>query len=177
MIEIWKPIRNYENRYLVSNLGNIKSLRRNKILVPIIQSNNYCYINLCVNGKNKSCRIHRLVAEAFIPNPNNLPCVNHKDGNKQNNNVDNLEWCTNKYNSQHAYKNNMVQKTIRTVIQYDLYGNFIAEYNSHNEASKNTNIPRVEITKSANGNKNITKKYGFIFKNKYPKYDKRNYVK
>ena len=173
-MEYWKPIKGYETRYLVSNLGRVKSLLHNIILVPIIQSNGYCYINLCVNNKNKNVRIHKLVAETFIPNPNHLPCVNHKDGNKQNNKVDNLEWCTNRYNTIHAWNNGLMENTRNAsscvVQQFDINGDLIAEYKSQTEASNITGIPRWYITKVSNNYniKDSTKnKYGFIFKNKY----------
>lgn len=107
MTEEWKDIEGFEGRYQISNLGNVKSLRyggRDEIknLVPKVNNKGYEWVELVINGK-KSCRqIHRLVAEAFIPNPNKEPIINHKDENPRNNRVDNLEWCDYKYNS-HYY--------------------------------------------------------------------------
>ena len=111
-IEIWKDIKGYEGFYQVSNLGRVRSLERDvfnyrgtlmhhmeeKILVQRIGKRGYAYVNLYLNGKYKSIQTHRLVALAFIPNPENKPQVNHKDEVKTNNVVDNLEWCTSKYN-------------------------------------------------------------------------------
>lgn len=99
--EIWKDITDYEGLYKVSNLGRVKSLKndKEKILKPVISSNGYLFVNLCKQGKQKPTNIHRIVAKAFIPNPNNLPIINHKDEDKTNNCVNNLEWCTYQYNN------------------------------------------------------------------------------
>lgn len=102
-IEIWKDIEGYEGLYQVSNFGNVKSLNYNrsgkeKILKPQKNKNKYLHISLCKNKNQKTFTIHRLVALAFIPNLHNYPCVNHIDENKENNHVDNLEWCTHEYN-------------------------------------------------------------------------------
>lgn len=99
MIEkIWKPIIGYENLYKINNYGEVLSLRSNKILKPNDNGIGYFIIQLCKNGKRKNYLIHRLVAEHFLDNPNNLPEVNHKDEDKSNNFVNNLEWCKHKYN-------------------------------------------------------------------------------
>lgn len=103
MQEIWKE--SSVSGYFISNLGRIRG-RSGKIMKSYI-SNNYLQIVVRLNGRNsksKVLKIHREVAKAFLPNFNNLPQVNHKDGNKLNNSVDNLEWCTDKENIQHAYK-------------------------------------------------------------------------
>ena len=116
--EIWLDIYGYENAYQVSNFGNVRSLDRyvdrmnhghpsvqfckGKILKLDIDEDGYYRINIRYNQKDKRYGVHRLVASAFLPNPENLPCVNHKDGNKMNNHVDNLEWCTVEYNNRHA---------------------------------------------------------------------------
>ena len=99
MIEkIWKPIIGYENLYKINNYGEVLSLRSNKILKPNNNGIGYFIIQLCKNGKRKNYLIHRLVAEHFLDNPNNLAEVNHKDEDKSNNFVNNLEWCKHKYN-------------------------------------------------------------------------------
>lgn len=105
MNEEWRDIEGYEGLYQVSNLGRVKSLRdknnkeRELILKPKIMRNGYLKVDLCKNGKQKTFTVHRLVATVFISNPKNFPVVNHKDENKLNNNVSNLEWCTVLYNN------------------------------------------------------------------------------
>ena len=114
MIEQWIPI--YNNLYSVSNLGNVKANERDvetktgirhykeKILKPEITRDGHLRVVLCEAGKSKRVLVHRLVAQAFIDNPYNLPQVNHIDGDKSNNSIDNLEWCTREDNIKHAYK-------------------------------------------------------------------------
>ena len=116
MSEKWKAIEGYEDRYEVSDHGNIRSIMfvnnivskaRIKEKSQTINKERRCYVDLEKNGHRKNCLVHRLVAKAFIPNPLNLPEVNHIDGNPTNNNVSNLEWCTKKQNLKHAYDNNL----------------------------------------------------------------------
>ena len=115
--EIWKPVEGFENLYAVSNLGRIKSLwfGREKILKPH-KVKGYLQVGLCRNGKIKQFYVHRLVAEAFLPNPLGLPEVNHKDENKSNNVVSdvvsNLEWCSHKYNSNFGTRNERVASAL-----------------------------------------------------------------
>lgn len=135
MQEIWKDVVGFEGLYKVSNLGNVKSLRIGKILIPSI-NRGYKRITLCKNGNRKNKVIHRIVAEAFLDNHKSLTCVNHKDENKLNNCVENLEWCDIKYNTNYGTcierrsKNNQ-----KPVNQYDLNMNFIKRYESIKEAS------------------------------------------
>lgn len=110
----WKDIVGYENEYQINQFGEIRTLKDSSklkkydVLKPqISKRNGYVYQMLYKNGKEKLLRVHRLVAMVFLPNPNNLPQVNHKDGNKQNNSVDNLEWCEQSDNMKHAYKNGL----------------------------------------------------------------------
>ena len=123
MEEVWKDIKGYEGLYQVSNYGRIKSLDRiikdshrsynknDKILKLSFNFQKYLMVNLSKYGVKKSYRVNRLVAEAFIPNPLNKSQVNHIDGNKINNNVENLEWVTPSENMQHAYKNGLINIT------------------------------------------------------------------
>lgn len=109
MKEIWKEIEGYEGLYQVSTLGNVKSLnynhtKREKLLVPKKHKSGYFIVMLCKNGQQKNRSIQTLVAKAFVENPDCKPCVNHIDGNKQNNTVSNLEWVTYRENTRHAIK-------------------------------------------------------------------------
>ncbi|MDD5363601.1 MAG: NUMOD4 motif-containing HNH endonuclease [Ignavibacteria bacterium] len=108
--EIWKDIPDYEGIYKASNLGNIKSLKnkKEKILSPAINDKGYYKVVLYKNKIKKTKLGHRLVAIAFIPNPENKPEVNHKDGNPLNNNIDNLEWNTKLENVRHAFRTGLV---------------------------------------------------------------------
>ena len=109
MEEEWKDVKGFEGLYQISNYGRIKSLRFNKVrlMKPFIKS--YYMVELCVNSVRKTFMVHRLVAEAFIPNPENKPQVNHIDGNKLNPRVDNLEWCTPSENLKHAYRTGLAK--------------------------------------------------------------------
>lgn len=175
--EIWKDIKDYEGIYQVSNKGRIKSIGRNtsniclktKILKESINQNGYIYYCLYKNGKHKRYKIHRLVAEAFILNPNKYPVVNHKDGNKKNNNVENLEWCSSSYNTKHAYNNNLRKKYIgkfnklsKPIIQYDSEMIEVKEWENTNLASKELNISRGNIWRSI---KKGIKAGGYYWKN------------
>ena len=147
MEEIWKDIDGFQNFYQISNFGRIKSFKKEskgKILKNTNKNGDYFSVVLKNKNKTLYAKIHRLVAEAFIPNPNNLPCVNHIDGNKQNNKVENLEWVTYKENFEHSknmglWKYNYPYKK-KKVIQYDLQGNFIQEFDSSETASKITGV-------------------------------------
>lgn len=116
-MEVWKDIRGYEGIYQISNLGRIKSLHRDcrngRILNPAKNNSGYLRVALSNNGKIRYDSIHRLVAEAFISNPKKLPEVNHIDGNKLNNSVENLEWVTKGENQIHAYKTGLRKITER----------------------------------------------------------------
>jgi hypothetical protein len=103
-----KEIEGWED-YTIDIKGNVFSKRRNKYLKQTVDKYGYCKVNLHKDKKYKVITVHRLVAQAFIPNPNNYKCVNHIDGNKQNNCVENLEWCTYKHNMQEAYRLGLIK--------------------------------------------------------------------
>lgn len=111
-MEIFKDVKGYEGYYEVSNLGRVRSTSYKgvRILKPSSTKDGYYNVIFCVNQKKVHKLIHRLVAEAFIPNHDNLPMVNHKDCNKHNNSADNLEWCTQEFNDNHAKVNGRLQR-------------------------------------------------------------------
>lgn len=121
MKEIWKDIKGYEKLYQVSNLGNVRRIKfinnrtqkdKIKMLKLIKDKKGYLKINLWKNNKSKMFLVHRIVAETFILNSNNLPQVNHKDENKSNNCVENLEWCSQKYNNNYGNRLNNIRKKL-----------------------------------------------------------------
>lgn len=157
MNEIWKDIKEYEGKYQVSNLGNVRNCKTNKILKSYSDMFGYKRVTLH-HYKSKHFSVHRLVAEAFIPNPDNLPQINHKDENPSNNRVDNLEWCTPKYNSNYGTRKEKLhnilihRKDLSKLIDiYDLNNNFIETAPSEGYIVRKYNIPYVNIQKCCNG--------------------------
>lgn len=141
MVEQWGRviIENQKTNYEISTLGRLRNITRlnwktKGILKPKFnKSNGYYSYNLSVNEKNYTKYVHRLVAQTFIPNPNLLPQVNHIDGNKSNNCLNNLEWVTEKQNMQHAFKNGLVPTTTPITL-YTLQGNKISDFDSISDA-------------------------------------------
>lgn len=146
MIEEWKDIPNFNGLYQVSNNGNIKRTKDEYIFKKNKNSRGYRIITLTKDKKEYSLSVHRLVAEAFIPNPNNLPQINHKDGNKLNNKIENLEWCTQSENMKHAYKNKLEIKSGKKVAQFDLDMKIIKIWDKIIEAEKEYKIAHGKIT-------------------------------
>lgn len=170
MEEIWKDIPEYEGLYQVSNLGRIKSLQnyrgKGNILKQRIKKGYYT-IGLRKNAKRKWYLTHRLVAQAFIPNPNNLPQINHIDENKLNNNVDNLEWCTVKYNNTYGTRIERVMKSNKLkkeVVQCDLNGNIIGVFESIASASRKTKTDITGISNCINKKSKTANKYIWLNK-------------
>lgn len=137
---IWKDIKGYENLYLVSTNGDIKSNYSNKIIKPRKDKDGYHIINLYKNKVCKTFKVHRLVAEAFLDNPYNYKEINHINEIKNDNRVENLEWCSRKYNNNYLNKNKTISKE---VYQYDLNGKLINKFKSTLEASRITGVHNI----------------------------------
>lgn len=151
--------RNFANKYSISNYGRIRNDVTGRILK--LQSNHRGYLKatISVNRVLKTVFPHRLVALYFVPNPKNYPIVNHIDNNPKNNNYWNLEWCTHKYNTQHAIKIGAIDfksNGKRKCIQKDIHGNIIAEYNSLSEAAKVVGGDSSHITDVCKGRRKTT---------------------
>lgn len=165
MKEVWKDIKGYEGEYKVSNYGRVKSLKNHKEKILKQWKNNKGYLNIALykNKKSKMYRVHRLVALAFIPNPENLPEVNHKDEIKENNHVDNLEWCDRKYNMNYGTVRERLSKT-RIENNYDYHrgaDNILSKkficvttgevFNCSREANEKYKIPPMNIIRNCKG--------------------------
>lgn len=167
MKEIWKDIPNYFGRYKASNFGRIKSvdmvlsykrhnvetirIRKGKVLSFAKMRNGYLRVEMSVNGKHKLNLVHQLVAQAFIPNPNNYEQVNHIDGNKENNCVNNLEWCSCKMNMDHAWENGLYKG--KRVAQYKngvliaIYDNVVQACHTMGSKTQGQNIGKCALGK------------------------------
>ena len=178
--EVWKDIAGYEGLYQISSLGNVKSLNYNRtkkerILTPGKRGSGYLFVCLCKVGKSKKFNIHRLVGDAFIENPKNFPQVNHIDEDKTNNCVDNLEWCTAKYNMNFGTRGarDLETKKLRnrknaekSVLQFTKDGKFVNEYHSISEAERNTGIYQSNIVQCCKNRKRYKSAGGYIWKYK-----------
>lgn len=170
--EIWKDVSGYEGLYKVSNFGRVKSLwfGNEKILKPSNNGYRYLFVNLYKNGKMKYYKVHRLVTQTFIPNPNKLPYVNHKDENPSNNRVENLEWCDQKYNLNYGTRNQRISekmtngKLSKPVLQYEKSGEFVREWKSTRDVQRNLGFNIASISLCCNGKSKSA--YGFVWKYK-----------
>ncbi len=178
MEEIWKDIKGYEGLYQVSNYGKVKSLKRNnEKILKVFSDNNYLNVDLFKNKKKRRYKVHRLVAIAFIPNIDKKTEVNHIDGDKENNFVGNLEWCTSSENMQHAFKTGLakVNKNMqgrfgknhpnsKSVNQYTLDNVFIKSWESTKNIERELKIHHSHISKCCKGK--IKTAGGYIWKYK-----------
>lgn len=179
--EIWKDIKGYEGYYKASNLGRIKN-SKGKILKQYKNHKGYLILQLSKDGKSKTFIVHRLIAQAFIPNEENKEQVNHINCNKEDNNIENLEWVTNTENKKHARMHGLCKSSIKggknlrakKVNQYDLYGNLVKQWNCINDIGRSFKLKSVSNICECCKNKKIKDKngkeykyktaYGFIWK-------------
>lgn len=143
----WRPIKDYKDRYLVSDTGLVFSKLSDRLLTPKTDRYGYLTVGLSRNGKTKYRTIHRLVAIAFIPNPDDLPTVNHKDENKLNNRVDNLEWATVRENDNYGTRNERMANTKKRnpIAQYDSDMTLIRVHSGIKDAQRTTGVNRNSI--------------------------------
>ena len=163
--EKWVDIVGYEGRYSISNLGRVMSHHqgKNRILKSVANSTGYAYVDLSRNNISKSFRVHVLVAKHFLPNPQGLTDLNHKDENKLNNRLDNLEWCTKSYNINYGTRNARQRvKMCKPVVQYYKNGERIRTYDSVRQASQITDISAPHIVMSCK--KTRPSAGGFVWK-------------
>lgn len=178
MVEKWKDIAGYEGYYQVSNIGRVRSLDRvvvksngvkltlkGQILSAKSDYHGYLRVNLSKSGKVKLKKVHRLVAEAFLPNPDNLPEINHKNEIKTDNRVDNLEWCSHLYNTNYGTRNHrLALQKAKPVIQLTLEGEFVNIFESIRDAERKLHINNTSIVKVLNGERKTAG--GYIWKYK-----------
>lgn len=179
-MEIWKDIEGYENEYQISNLGNVRSLtkkvcskngsfaiKKGHIKKQTKRKKGYLCVTLSSKGKAKVIEVQRLVAKAFIPNPNNYPCVNHLDENKENNRVENLEWCSYEQNNAYgecrrkAAEARINGKMSKKVYKFDLDNNYLCEYPSLAEVKRLFGYDSSKISLCARGKRKTA--YGYIW--------------
>lgn len=187
MQEIWRDICGYSGLYQVSNLGNVRSLgvhfirsdgkpytRDPRAINPISNNCGYLCVELHNRGLAKRFLVHRLVAQAFIPNPNNYPEINHIDENKTNNAVDNLEWCTHQQNSCHGTRAVRIKQTLKNrgrtvpVLMFSKQGELLRRFDGINEAASEMQISSGSIVECCKGTKYRKSAGGYVWK-----YDRR----
>lgn len=177
MIEEWRQVPGYENILLVSNTGKVKRVNyrnsgKDRVLSVQVKKYNICTINIRIDKKLHTLSVHRLVASAFIPNPNNLPCVNHLDENRLNNNANNLEWCNYEYNNNYMTRNRRISQskinglTSKPILQYDLQGNLIKEWPSIAEIQRQLGFATGNISCCAKGKYHHNSAYGYVWRYK-----------
>ena len=166
-MEIWKPIKNYEGLYEVSSLGNIRSLdrfingkggsvrlKKGELKAISINTHGYAIVSLYKNNARKTVQVHRVVAEAFIPNLNNYLEVNHKDENKLNNTVNNLEWCTRSYNCKYS---KIGSTNAKPVVELDSNCKVIKVFSSVKEVCETYNLSNGGVSDVCTGKRNSIK--------------------
>ena len=174
-MEVWKDVKGYEGLYQVSNYGRVKSVKKDHILKPTPRQHGYLGVMLYGHGGHKTrgfktFSVHRLVAEAFIPNPDNLAEVNHIDECKTNNRVENLEWASHKGNSSYGTRGERISKAntngkqSRKIAQYTKGGELVEVFPSLAEVFRKTGFAKANICRCAQGNKKYSHAYGYVWR-------------
>lgn len=172
-MQIWKDIEGYKGHYQISNYGNVRSLKKDAFLMKGGYLKGYKIISLWKNGTGKMFRVHRLVAAAFIPNPENKPCIDHIDGDRANNRADNLRWSTRKQNANNPIsieryrKAGIIQKPYKQLqipVQQLKDGFLIGSYSSIREAERATGIAHTSISRVIRGTLNTAGGYKWKYK-------------
>lgn len=164
--EKWRDVLGFEELYQVSSFGNVRTIKNGEVEMSQQENRNgYMTVHLRDKGVERRAMVHRLVAEAFIPNPNGFRDVNHKNGDKSDNRVENLEWTSHADNMTHSFRE--LGKNVRHIVQLDLDNNFIERWNSIIEASEATGICRTNIGECCRGNRKHTKGYKWKYEEDY----------
>lgn len=175
--ELWRWVVGYEGLYMVSSYGRVMSVPKRaarsngymasydgQILSPSNNTKGYPSVSLHRDGRGRTRAIHRLVAEAFVPNPEGLPSVNHIDEDKTNNSVENLEWCTLEYNNNYGTRNNRISATTANTVQMLLDGKVVAEYPSARKAYEATGTTPSHISECCNGKRKTANGFQWRYK-------------
>lgn len=170
----WREVKEYSN-YEVNQFGEIRHKKRKHILKPRSNNSGYQYVNFKINGKNINFAVHRIVANAFIPNPNGYTEINHKDYNKMNNCIDNLEWVSSSQNKQHAFlKEENKKNRGKAVNQYTKEGTFIKTFDTITEAAKELNCCVAAISNCCLGRTKTSQGFQWSFvKSSTTKYERK----
>lgn len=164
--EKWQDVLGFEELYQVSSFGNVRTIKKGEAEMSQQENmNGYMTVHLRNKGVERRAMVHRLVAEAFIPNPNGFRDVNHKNGDKSDNRVENLEWTSHADNMTHSFRE--LGKNVRHIVQLDLDNNFIERWNSIVEASEATGICRTDIGECCRGSRKHAKGYKWKYEEDY----------
>ena len=158
----WKKQNGYYDNYYVSDDGQVKNIITGRIKKATLDDKGYYRVLLSKDNKHKNCLVHRLVAIAFLPNPDNNPQVNHIDGNKENNNINNLEWCNNRYNTLHALQHHL-RGNVKVIYQYTKDNTFIKKWQSSAEVMRELGIHKTHILECCKGKRKTAGGYKWSF--------------